>query len=163
MGLLRLIALAAVAACGQASGQPSPAPATPVASGLHAPAGWTALPAVAEAIRASARPGVTVEGSEAWGEPARGCYGVWLALRGDQASAADVLASLDAEKITTSSVAKPETAEGLVTASFEKAPYKGQLRARVAAGRVTALACFANDREPASCQPGCTQLLGGLP
>ena len=66
----------------------------------------------------------------------------------------------------------PESGDGVVAMSFETtaAPgssvhgaYRGRLRARIAAGKITALACFANEREPAACESACTALLGGLP
>jgi len=162
MALLRLT-LVALAACGQAGAQPS------TASGLTVPAGWVAIPEIATAITTAAKgDGVTVAGAEAWGDPARGCYGVWLALTGDGASAEQVLAGIAEQPLTTSSVVKPEGADGLVTLSFETAPgaaspYRGRLRARIATGKITTLACFANDREPAACEAACTLLLGGLP
>jgi len=151
-------ALALAAGCSPAGAQPS------TSSGLTPPAGWTELPEIAAAAAAALRAdGVTLEGSEAWGEPARGCYAVWLALRGPHAAAAQVLAGLEAQGITLADVVKPETADGIATARFEKAPYRGRLRARASAGRLVALACFANEREPASCEAPCTTLLGGLP
>lgn len=161
MALLRLMlggAIAASAACGQAGAQPTET------SGIKAPAGWQALPELATAIGAAMKgERATLAGAEAWGEPARGCYGVWLALSGDGASAQQVLAGIEAEKIELTNVVKPEGAEGLVAASFVKGRYHGRLRARVTPGRVAMLACFANDREPGACEQSCTTLLGGLP
>jgi len=169
MALLRLIVVT-LAACGQAGAQPS------ATSGLSVPAGWIAIPEIAMAVTTAAKgDGVSVEGAEAWGEPARGCYGVWLVLAGEGASAEQVLAGIAAQPVTTSNVVRPEGADGLVTLSFEApaaagpatAPgatmYRGRLRARIAAGKITTLACFANDREPATCEAACSSLLGGLP
>ena len=169
MALLRLIVFA-LAACGQAGAQPS------ATSGLSVPAGWIAIPEIAMAVTTAAKgDGVSVEGAEAWGEPARGCYGVWLVLAGEGASAEQVLAGIAQQPLTTSNIVKPEGADGLVTLSFETpapaaaatAPaattYRGRLRARIAAGKITMLACFANDREPATCEAACSSLLGGLP
>jgi len=59
-------------------------------------------------------------------------------------------------------VVAPETADGIVALSFEKGAHRGRLRARIAAGKITAVACFANEREPAACDAACTGLLGGL-
>lgn len=133
-------------------------------SGLTAPAGWRDLPELASRVGASlAERELRLDGVEAWGEPARGCFGVWLAIRGDGATAAQVLAGLAAEDITTTDVVTPPGAAGVVTATFAKGAHHGRLRARVAAGTITALACFANAREPASCETPCTLLLGGLP
>lgn len=150
--------LLALAACGQAGAQPT------ATSGLTAPVGWIAIPAIATAAATAAKgDGVTVDGAEAWGDPARGCYGVWLALHGDGASAEQVLAGFATEPITTTNVVKPDTGDGLVAMSFTRGVYRGRLRARIAAGKITALACFANDREPIACDGACTTLLGGLP
>lgn len=166
MALLRMM-LVALAACGQAGAQPS------ATSGLTAPAGWIALPEIATAAATAAKGGgVTVDGAEAWGEPARGCYGVWLALHGEGASAEQVLAGLAGQAVTIRDVVKPETGDGVVALGFEttKAPgtsvlgsYRGRLRARIAADKISALACFANEREPNACEGACTTLLGGLP
>ena len=92
---------------------------------------------------------------------------MWLALHGDGASAQQVLAGIEAEGIVVRDVVKPEGRDGLVSATFERpqaaTPWRGRLRARIAAGKITALACFANQREPGACEPACTMLLGGLP
>lgn len=165
MALLRLtlaIAAAMLAACSQAGAQPSER------SGLSAPAGWQPLPELAaSAAKALAADKIRVDGFEAWGELAKGCYGVWLALHGDGASAQQVLAGIEAEGIEVSDVVKPEASDGLVAATFTRTiattVWRGRLRARIAAGKITALACFANDREPGACELACTTLLGGLP
>lgn len=159
--------LVALAACGQAGAQPS------ATSGLTAPVGWIAIPEIATAVAAAAKgEGTTVDGAEAWGDPARGCYGVWLAVHGDGASAEHVLAGLATQPITTTNVVKPETGDGVVAMSFEttaapgggaRGTYRGRLRARLTAGQIKALACFANEREPVACESACTALLGGLP
>lgn len=166
MALLRLM-LVALAACGQAGAQPS------ATSGLTPPIGWIAIPEIAAAAATAAKgDGVTVDGAEAWGDPARGCYGVWLALRGDGISAEQVLAGLGRQPITLRDVVKPESGDGIVAIGFEttaapggsmRSTYRGRLRARIAAGKITALACFANEREPIACDGACTTLLGGLP
>lgn len=157
MALLR-VTLVALTACGQAGAQPT------ATSGLTAPAGWIAIPEIATAVASAAKvDGSTVDGSEAWGDPARGCYGIWLALHGDGASAEQVLAGIAGQTMTTTNIVKPDTADGIVTLSFEKGTHRGRLRARIAAGTITALACFANEREPVACEAPCTTLLAGLP
>jgi hypothetical protein len=166
MALLRLMLLS-LAACGQAGAQPS------ATSGLTPPAGWIAIPEIAAAAATAAKGGgVTVDGAEAWGDPARGCYGVWLALHGEGASADQLLAGLAGQPVTVRDVVKPETGDGIVSLGFDSttAPgtsvrenYRGRLRARIAAGKITALACFANEREPNACDGACTTLLGELP
>ncbi|HVK84004.1 MAG TPA: hypothetical protein VM513_07845 [Kofleriaceae bacterium] len=162
MALLRMMPIA-LAACGHAGAEPPVE--QPVTSGIAAPAEWQALPEVARAAAAAAKgPGVAVDGVEAWGERSRGCYAVWIAMHGDGASATAVLAGLASEGLTTRDVVTPPAPQdGLVTLAFSKGSYEGRLRARVAAGKVTALACFANDREPRSCDASCTALLGGIP
>lgn len=148
MALLRLAALLALSACGSAGAQPT---TTTVTSGVKPPAGWAVLPQVATAVG--------VPGAEAWGDPARGCYAVWFRLEGKGATADAVLAGLAAEKITTSDLVTPD-GEGIVAATFAKGAYTGRLRARIADGSITALACFANQREPKSCDAPCTTVLG---
>ncbi|MDX2090473.1 MAG: hypothetical protein SFX73_21625 [Kofleriaceae bacterium] len=162
MALLRVMVLS-LAACGHAGAEPPVE--QPVASGIAAPTGWEALPDVAKAVAAAARgPGVAVDGSEAWGERARGCYAMWLAMHGEGASATAILDGIAAEGITTRELVTPQNStEGVVSFAFDKGVYKGHLRARIAAGKITALACFANDREPKACEAPCTALLGGLP
>lgn len=160
MALLRL-SFVALAACGQAGAQ---ANATP--SGITPPAGWQPLPEVAHAAKDAARAnGVTVVGSEAWGETARGCYALWLKLSGSGVTAEQVLAGIASEKIETKDIVKPtsDDGKGLVTLAFTKPGYTGKLRARIESGSITALACFANQREPIACETACTALLGGLP
>ena len=160
MALLRLaalLALAASSACSPAGAQPTPAPATTTTtstSGVKVPAGWTELPALA------AQTGVPL--AEAWGDTTRGCYAVWFRLQGSGATADAVLAGLAAEQITTSDLVKPE-GDGIVAAVFTKGAYTGRLRARIADGAITTLACFANQREPKSCDWPCTAVLGALP
>jgi hypothetical protein len=147
-----LLALAASSACSRAGAQPTPAPEA--SSGVKVPAGWTALPTLAT------RTGVPL--AEAWGDPARGCYAVWFRLQGSGATADAVLAGLAAEQFTTSDLVKPE-GDGIVAATFAKGAYTGRLRARIAGGAITALACFANRREPKGCDAACTAVLGALP
>lgn len=164
MALLRLTVLAlGAAACGNAGAQPTGIGAA--ASGLPVPAGWQAMPELASSVGAAAKAeGVTIDGAEAWGEPARGCYAVWLALHGAGASADQILAGLAAEKLVTRDLVRPTGGDdGLVSVTFTRGAYLGRLRARIAAGTLTSLACFANEREPTACEAACTSLLGGLP
>jgi hypothetical protein len=152
MALLRL-AFVALAGCSHAGAQPS------AASGITPPAGWQPLPELAKQVAGATK----AIGSEAWGETARGCYAVWFTLQGPGAKADAILAGLAAEKIATSNVVTPESGDGIVAASFTRAPYAGRVRARIAGDTITALACFANQREPKSCDSPCTSLLGALP
>ncbi len=182
MADLRLIAALAAAAvgCGKAGAEPPGA-----VSGLSPPASWQVLPDVAAAAR-TALGTVRIDGVEAWGEPARGCYAVWMSVRGSggaQAIGNQILASLGgdasavpADAAAPGSAAIPATAKlalhdivmptgetGVLAVRFERAPYRGRLRARIADGRVTSLACFANQREPLACDVACTAFLGSLP
>jgi hypothetical protein len=160
MAHLRLscvLVLVLLAACNQAGAQGSA-----VSSGIAAPAGWKALPDIAKAARDAAKAGGVAVASEAWGEPSRGCYAVWLHLSGNGASVEQVLAGISTEKLDTKDIVKPADASGIVSMSFARPPYTGRVRARVESGTVTALACFANQREPLSCETACTGLLGAL-
>lgn len=160
MAQQRLILVAALAACHAADAQP------PAASGITAPAGWQALAALAGAARtgAAAR-GVTVDGAEAWGEPAMGCYAVWVALHGTggdaPALAEQVRAGLAAAKIDVKDATAP-SADGVMVLAFAKPPYAGRMRARVGGGKIVALACFGNGREPKACERACDGVLGAL-
>lgn len=153
MAELRLIAmLAAVAMIGGSARADAPrADITP-------PAGWRALPKVAAAIADGAKAdGVTIEASLAWGDPARGCFATWLALRGSGAATADqVVASLAG--VTTHDVA---TSAGAVTLAFEHAPFRGTLRATFDGDAVRASACFGDGREPLACDAACATMIGG--
>jgi len=158
----RLAVVVALAACTAADAQPPAASA----SGVTAPAGWLQLPALAGAAKAGATAaGVTVDGSEAWGEPAMGCYAVWVALHGSggdaPALAEQVRAGFAAAGIETTDVTAPG-ADGLMALGFAKAPYAGKLRARLGSGRIAALACFGNGREPKACERACEGVLGAL-
>lgn len=162
MALLRIAALLALGACGKAGAQPT-APST-ARSGISAPTGWSALPDLAKAVSEATKVGgVAVDGVEAWGETARGCYAVWFALSGAGANADAVIAGLAAEKLVTSNVVKPEAADGVTSLMFAKPPYTGRLRVRTEGAKLTAIACFANQREPRSCEVPCTALLGAIP
>jgi len=189
------VAAVALAGCGRAGAAPEQT------SGLTPPAGWQAMPTIAAAARAALGAGAEVEGAEAWGEPAMGCYAVWLAIRasgsaeaigqqvvagftaaaagsGDGAKPAEPGATPAPESRPTPTpepkpmpgprstiikdVAAPSGDEGLLTLAFERGDHRGRLRARLGGGRITALACFANQREPLACEAACTALLGGL-
>jgi len=159
MAGLRVIAAVALAGCAAADAQPT------AASGIKPPAGWVTLAAAATAARmATGARGVTVDGAEAWGEPAKGCYALWIAFHGGNATAAElsreILDGLAAEHITVTQETAPE---GMLALGLERSPYQGGLRARLFDGRVTALACVANRREPATCVAACKTLLGALP
>ena len=146
------VMLAGLAACSSAAAQPEQR------SGLQPPAGWQVLPAVASAARmAASSTGVSVEGAEAWGEPAMGCYAVWIALAGGTGDelAEQIEAGLAAEQIEVSNV-KPGDA---IAMTVERAPYRGQLVARAGDTGVSALVCFANGRERAACDATCSTLL----
>jgi hypothetical protein len=193
MGLLRVTAVALVA-CSAAGADPAGAP-----SSVAHPEGWKQLPAMAAAVGAAAKAdGVTIDAVDAWGEPAHGCYAVWLELHGgsaeapaladqvlagithgagprDGAAASSNAASSNAgasnaaktrstapwsEAVVTSDVVKPTAATGVLTFAFTSLPYRGRVRAQLGKGRLGAVACFANEREPLACQAICTQLLG---
>jgi hypothetical protein len=155
--------VAALGACRQtADAEPAPA-----RSGLAAPAGWQSLPNLAGAITTAAHDrNMAIDGAEAWGETAMGCYAVWLAMSGGSAGAdvlADqVLAGMGVAKLTVADVVKPAAAGGVMSLRFDRAPYRGRLRAELATGRITAVACFANGREPVACDAACTTWIGAM-
>ena len=125
------------------------------------PAGWKQLPAIANAASASIKAdGVVVDRAEAAGDPASGCYAMWLDVHGGKAEpsalADEILAGMTG--ITVHDVVKP-AADGVMTLGFERAPYRGRLRAKLGAGTISAIACFANAREPAHCEATCAQVL----
>jgi hypothetical protein len=135
-------------------------------SGIAPPAGWRAVPELAKAAGDAA--GSATTASEAWAEPARGCYAVWLSLHGAPApidAASDQLvASVQKIGAQPTAVVKPQAADrGELSLAFAKPPYRGKLRALLAkTGDVSALACMWNEREPKACETACTPLLGGL-
>jgi hypothetical protein len=160
--MLRLTMLALVACspagAGPAGIQPAAAPAGPV----H-PAGWRRLPAIGASVTAAAKAdGVTVDAVDAWGEPQLGCYAVWLDLHGGAADAAaladQVLGS--AAALSPSDVATPSGPDGRLGFAFARPPYHGRVRAQLGAGRISAVACFGNQREPVTCDAACNHVLG---
>lgn len=162
MAQLRLVApiVGALAGCGVADAQPT-------SSGITPPASWAALASLANAaVTAAAAPGVTVDGAEAWGDPAMGCYAVWMAAHGSGGDAAalaeQIRSGFSGGKVTLTEIVTPSGDDGIFSATFERAPYKGRLRARVGSGKVTALACFGGQREPVACDAACAGILGGL-
>lgn len=147
-----------MAACNSATAQPDRA------SGITPPPGWQRLEAAETAARlAATAPDIEVTGVQAWAEPARGCYALWLSLRGSggdpEAIARDVAVGLTAAKFT---VGDKPVVDGLLELAIERAPYRGRLRARLGDGTLAGVACVANQREPAACEAGCKSLLGAI-
>lgn len=172
MAQLRLIALALLAsACRASEAGPT--------SGLVTPAGWQAMPSLESAVTDAAKAGkLAVDGVEAWGDPARGCYSAWLALSGERGApdvlAAKIVANLTSEPalagIIVTDVVAPVTGAnaGVLSLAFTRPPYRGRLRAQIGGltGDKTAsyavLACFWNQREPLACETACAQLIGSM-
>ncbi|HET9621747.1 MAG TPA: hypothetical protein VFP84_10290 [Kofleriaceae bacterium] len=155
----------ALVACNAAGADPAPPGALP-----GSPASWKALPAIASAVsQAAAADGVTVDATDAWGDPALGCFAVRLALHGGAASndalVDQVLAGLASKPggLTFSELVKPTPTGDVLAFSFARAPYRGRVRAKLAAGKITALACFGNQRAPAGCETTCGHMLQGAP
>lgn len=164
LGLLGLLALVGLATTSCRAAEADSPPVVATASGIAPPAGWIVLPALSAAARAAIGLGYAVDGVEAWGDPARGCYATWFATRGGgsaRALASELVASFTGDAALTE-VALPTTDPGVVRASFSRAPYRGRLRARVATDRLEAIACFANQREPVACAAACDALLGAI-
>ena len=155
----------AVAACSPAGAEPA-VPAAPPAVPGPRPAGWKQLPAIATAVGVAAKAdGVTIDAVDAWGEPARGCYAVWLDLHGGTAAApalADqVLASLRQAAARVDEVVRPGDPTGALAFRFARTPYRGRVRAQLGNGRIAAIACFGNQREPLDCDASCATVLSG--
>ncbi len=143
-------------------------------SGLTPPPGWSALPSLASAASSAAKASkLGVDGIEAWGEPARGCYAAWFSVRGGSgtpdAIATELVKSLSSEPslmgIMVRDVVTPAAgqASGVLSLSFERGAYHGKLRANVATdGVIDALACFWNGREPAACAQACSAMIGSM-
>jgi hypothetical protein len=135
MGLLRVTAVALVA-CSAAGADPAGAPSRERVR----PESWKQLPSIAGAVGAAAKAeGVTIDAVDAWGDPANGCYAVWLALRGksgDAPALADqVLAGLARAAAPRRATAPP--------AGSKPAPAERGTRSQAAsapAGRVTSQA-----------------------
>jgi hypothetical protein len=169
MAQLRLIivgALLALAACRASEAD--------TGSGLTPPNGWQALPSLAKAASDAAKDAeVTIDGVEAWGETARGCYAAWFALRGTggapDAMAQQLVTGLSADPallgIVIRDVVKPVAGaqSGVLSLSFTRGLYRGRLRASLATdGKIAALACFWNLREPIACDQACTSMIGSM-
>jgi hypothetical protein len=183
MALLRVIGVALVASCAAALVACNAAGADPNAASSRSaarPEGWKQLPAMATAVGAAARAdGVTIDSVDAWGEPANGCYAVWLALHGasgDAPALADqVLAGLSraggprskesavSGELVISELVKPVGREGVLAFAFANAPFRGRVRARLGGGRIAAVACFGNERAPRGCDATCGRVLEGSP
>jgi hypothetical protein len=143
-------------------------------SGLTPPQGWRALPTLAQAARdAAKRATLAVDGAEAWGEPSRGCYAAWIALRGTgavpEAMAQQLVTGLSADPsligIVIRDVEKPAAGaqSGVLALKFQRALYSGRLRASLGSnGAIAALACFWNQREPVACEQACIELAGSV-
>jgi len=160
----------ALVACSAAGAEPGAPPAPPPGP---LPAGWTQLPSIATAVAGAVNTeGVVVDSAAAFGEPARGCYAVRLALHGaaaaapalaDQVLAGFAAASNPRAAFTITDVVKPSEADGVLAFAFDRPPYHGRVRAQLGHGRIAAVACFANQREPLACDAACTMLLQDKP
>jgi hypothetical protein len=158
--------LVVLASCAASEAAPSP-----TASNIAAPKGWIADPALAKtAAAAAAGDKVSVLGSDAWSDGSRGCYAIWLDLSGGAGpvdAAADGLIAAMTKELTGVKIRdlqKPVVGEtGTLAFAFEKPPYHGKLRAELTkAGEIRALACLWNQREPKTCEAGCTAMLGAV-
>jgi hypothetical protein len=156
------LALVLLAACANADAE-SQAGAVTSPANMKPPAGWSAQPSIVAAAKAALGK-TTVDGLEAFGEPAMGCYSVWMSLRstgGAKDVGEQVLRGLD--KVTIKDLVKPTADDGILSLTFEKSPYRGRMRARISKGSIKALACWWSQREPVACEQACTAVLGGLP
>lgn len=161
--VVALGALVALGACGRAN----------AAAGdeIAVPAGWQALPAVALSARMVLGTDVAIDHADAWGDPARGCYAVRLAVRSDGTAkelAADIVGgfmiagAVGEPPWMLRDVTAPSGEEGVLALQFERGDYRGRVRARIAGGQIAAIACFANARERLACETACTGVLGAI-
>jgi hypothetical protein len=161
MANVRLIALAAMLAvgCSRADAEPP---------GIAVPKTWEKLPALAEAARGALviNPKIEILSVDGWGERAMGCYAVRLDIRGPGSAAAiaeQILTGIAADAtIKVRDLQKPPAGAGVLSLGFEKAAYRGRLRAQIGPGTIHAVACFANQREPRACELACDGVLGGI-
>jgi hypothetical protein len=159
VALLRLTVIGLVA-CQAATAAPG---AALIAAHDPPPPGWTQVPAIAAAVAmaAGADPAASSLAVDAWGDPAAGCYAVWLELRGaagDAPALADqVIGGLTG--LTLTDVARPTATAGVLAFTFARPPYHGRLHAQLAQGQIAATACFGNEREPAACDTTCARVL----
>jgi hypothetical protein len=164
MTAVALVACRAAAADPSAGAFAPPAVAPPpIAPHVAAPPGWTALPAIAAAVATTAAtdPAASSVAVDAWGEPAAGCYAIWLEIHGAAgdapALAERVLVGLTG--LTLGALVQPTAAEGELAFTFVRPPYRGRLRAQLGLGRIAATACFGNQREPLACDTACARVL----
>ncbi len=152
MAQLRVIAILAIATTASAT-----------------PKGWKPdgeLANAAATAAADSKAGVGVTGSEAWSDPARGCYAISLAIHGGavpiEVAADQLLAALGKDDVHVHDVAKPPAGDrGTLALAFDARGYHGTLRADLAStGDVHAFACVWNQREPQACEAGCADLRG---
>ena len=122
---------------------------------------------------------MTVDSADAWGDPALGCYAVQLAIHGGAADSGAIATQIvdglgggvaglsgsagGASKLSFSEVVRPSDGSEVLSFTFARAPYHGRLRARLGAGRIAALACFGNQRDPARCDATCGRMLQSAP
>jgi len=158
-------ALLLLAACGSSDAAPgsgavppgvTPPFMPPKAAIATPPAGWIAMPTVASAAIEALGAKTT---GDAWGEPAMGCYAVAVGFAAHDAKA--LLADVKAQ-VSVRDVVEPPAQGGVLAFAFDKGPWQGRVRAIIATGEVTAVACFWNDREPAACEAACVGVLGSL-
>ncbi|HEY5937555.1 MAG TPA: hypothetical protein VIU61_23070 [Kofleriaceae bacterium] len=135
--------------------------------GIAVPKTWEKLPAIGEAVRdeLTVNPKIEVIAADGWGERAMGCYAFRLDAKGPGSATAiadQILSGIAAASVDVSDVIKPPAGTGVLSLGFERAPYRGRLRAQIGPGTINAVACFANQREPKACELACDGLLGGI-
>lgn len=197
MAIVRLTAVGVALSLQMAHASPPPlstttSPGTPVAPKLPVftraartpPSGWKPAPQIATAAAsAMATEWVTVAASDAWSEPATGCYALSLRLVAPVVSADEaahqLVASIKEAGFAVRDIIVPTSGpRGVVSLSFIKAPYRGLVRAVMAgtdelaqlrsvgprspagiakggAGVIDAVACAWNQREPSICATAC--------
>ncbi len=166
LAVLTALVLTGVA-IGGAGARPTATP--PPLPALAIPAGWQPQPTLVAAAdqASSAAAGARARSIAAWGEPVLGCFATAVVVglaSGDEATT--VLAELRTALAAGATVLAWTADAGVVTASFARAGWRGELRGQVTGrnpARATVVACFHNDRAPARCQSACGALLASLP
>lgn len=125
---------------------------------------------------------VAVVASEAWSEPASGCYALWLRVlappAGADLAARQLVASIEDAGFAVRDVSVPPAGRGgVLKLGFATLLYRGLMRAVLAgdgelahsssgagmrATVIDAVVCAWNQREPSTCAPACATFVGAV-
>jgi hypothetical protein len=114
--------------------------------------------AAAAAVQADQVADQVIAGFLAGGGPRAAAAGTPARPAGSQGASAE-----NPGGIAISEVVKPSGADGVLAFAFARPPYHGRVRAQLGHGRIAAIACFANQREPLACAAACMLVLQDVP